>query len=100
VFAILRETADPRARVLVVGNVRPSAALGMRVGVPMTGAWAEILNSDAALYGGAGYGNLGSLTADPVAAGGHFQSLLLTLPALGVVFLRQVGGQGSEVVTP
>ena len=37
------------------------------VGVPEGGSWLELLNSDAADYGGSGVGNLGGVEADPVA---------------------------------
>jgi 1,4-alpha-glucan branching enzyme len=56
--------------------------------VPRAGRWLECLNSDAQIYGGGGQGNLGALETVPLPAHGHFQSLTLTLPPLGALFLR------------
>ncbi|MBI3054921.1 MAG: alpha amylase C-terminal domain-containing protein, partial [Betaproteobacteria bacterium] len=58
------------------------------VGVPFGGYWREIANSDAALYGGSGMGNLGGVEAAPVAAHGRFHSLAITLPPLAVVMFK------------
>ncbi len=57
---------------------------------PATGA--EILNSDAPLYGGSGQGNLGGVDTDPVAWHGHPQSLVVTLPPLAVVVFKSARG--------
>jgi 1,4-alpha-glucan branching enzyme len=73
------------ADVLVVAcNFTPVPRHNHRIGVPAPGHWREILNSDAALYGGSGQGNLGSVHSVPVACHGHPQSLVLTLPPLAV----------------
>ena len=37
--------------------------MNYRVGVPRGGYWEELLNSDAAVYGGSGQGNCGGVTA-------------------------------------
>ncbi|RLA93955.1 MAG: hypothetical protein DRG69_06150, partial [Deltaproteobacteria bacterium] len=49
------------------------------------------LNSDAALYGGSGLGNLGGVGAEKVPSHGRPFSLRLTLPPLAVVFLKAEG---------
>jgi 1,4-alpha-glucan branching enzyme len=59
-----------------------------RVGVSRGGFWSEVLNSDAVTYGGSGQGNLGGVEAAPVPAHGRYYSLLLTLPPLGVIYLK------------
>jgi len=74
--------------VLVVCNFTPVPRYGYRVGVPAAGRWREVLNSDAACYGGSGVGNLGGVDTAPIEAHGHAQSLALTLPPLGVLFLE------------
>ena len=42
---------------------RRCPARGYRIGLPQPGGWREILNTDAAIYGGSGMGNLGQVTA-------------------------------------
>ena len=49
----------------------------------------ELLNSDAADYGGSGQGSLGGVEANPVAAHGFRHSLNLVLPPLGAVFFKR-----------
>ncbi len=74
---------------LVVGcNFTPVPRHNYRVGVPWDGAWHEILNSDAKLYGGSGQGNQGGVTAAPVTWHGHPQSINVTLPPLGMVVFK------------
>ena len=46
-------TAPP---VLVVCNMTPVPRIGYRIGVPRPGRWRELLNTDAAFYGGSGHG--------------------------------------------
>jgi 1,4-alpha-glucan branching enzyme len=74
--------------VLVVLNFTPIPRLDYRVGVPHGGRWQEVLNSDAALYGGSGVGNLGGAQADPQPWDGQSHSLSLSLPPLGAIFLK------------
>ena len=86
-LAFLRKD-DGDEMVLVVLNATPVPRYNYRVGVPEGGAWTEILNSDALIYGGSGHGNLGEVEA--VANGTHGRpfSIGLTLPPLAGVMLR------------
>jgi 1,4-alpha-glucan branching enzyme len=84
----LRRGRDPATQLMVACNFTPVPRYNFRVGVPVPGFWAEILNSDAEWYGGSGQGNLGGVGTTPVAAHGHLQSLNLTLPPLGIVVFR------------
>ncbi|MFP5212217.1 MAG: alpha amylase C-terminal domain-containing protein, partial [Acidobacteriota bacterium] len=59
-----------------------------RFGVTREGYWEEMLNSDAKIYGGSGYGNMGGVESTPVPSHGKFQSISLVLPPLGVVIMR------------
>lgn len=76
------------SEVLVVLNFTPTPRYEYRVGVPRGGFWREILNSDAANYGGSGQGNMGRVEATSFAFHGRPYSLSLTLPPLGAVFLK------------
>ena len=68
--------------VLCLFNCTPVPRQDYRVGVPTGGRWRELMNSDAAVFGGSGMGNLGSVVADDVACHGRPASLRLTLPPL------------------
>jgi 1,4-alpha-glucan branching enzyme len=103
VISFLRRGRRPGDVVVVVCNFTPVVRRDYPVGVPIPGAWREALNTDAVAYGGSGVTN-GRLWAEPgsgmlgqgtVRCG---QSLRLTLPPLGVVFLRpgEEGAMSSE----
>jgi 1,4-alpha-glucan branching enzyme len=82
VFAWLRKGTNPRAQCLVVVNFSPNVYHNYRVRVPFTGTWREILNSDAAHYGGSNVGNSGEVIAT-----GLVPELSLTIPPLAALFL-------------
>jgi 1,4-alpha-glucan branching enzyme len=85
VVTFLRHDGAGRS-VLAAFNFTPVPRTGYRVGVPRDGHWNEALNSDAAAYGGQGWGNFGGIDSEPVAAHGRASSLVLTLPPLGALF--------------
>ena len=60
-----------------------------RIGVTAPGLWRELLNTDAADFGGSGQGNFGAVEAAPVPAHGRELSLNVTLPPLGAVWFRR-----------
>ncbi len=91
VFAFLR-TAVASRPVAVAVNMTPTPRHGYRIGVPHAGYWTEILNTDAAVYGGSNLGNLGGAMTQPVPSHGRAQSLSLTLPPLAAVMLRLNAG--------
>ena len=59
--------------------------------MPEPGFYAELLNSDARCFGGSNVGNGGGVHSEPVAAHGFDQSLRLTVPPLGCLFLKKQG---------
>ncbi|MBC7477348.1 MAG: 1,4-alpha-glucan branching protein GlgB [Pseudorhodobacter sp.] len=61
----------------------------VRIGLTAAGHWDEVLNTDAAAYGGGNRGNLGGVDAEPVAWHGQKQSALVTLPPLSAVYFLQ-----------
>jgi 1,4-alpha-glucan branching enzyme len=84
VFAFVRYAED-RSPVVVVCNFTPVVRSGYRIGFPQPGRWREVLNTDAANYGGTNVGNGGSVVTDPHPWHGRPHSAELTLPPLGVV---------------
>jgi 1,4-alpha-glucan branching enzyme len=89
VLSLLRKGASTPDVVLVVCNFTPVPRIGYRVGVPSSGFWREILNSDAKEYAGSGMGNMGGCEAKAEPAHGRPYSLSLTLPPLGALFLKK-----------
>jgi 1,4-alpha-glucan branching enzyme len=89
VLCFLRRGPNPADDVLVVCNFTPVARTDYRVGVPHSGRWHELLNSDATPYGGSGQGNGGGPAAVPIPWHGCAHSVSLTLPPLGILFLQR-----------
>nr|WP_046499379.1 1,4-alpha-glucan branching enzyme [Streptomyces odonnellii] len=90
VFAFLRFDADG-SPLLAVSHFSPVVRQRYRLGVPEEfAAWTEILNTDAARYGGSDVLNAEPLKPEPVAAHGRPESIQLTLPPLATVWLRPV----------
>ena len=88
VLAILRHAQAGAPSVLAIFNFTPVVRSEYRLGVPSSGRWAEVLNTDALLYGGSGVGNAGAVEAEPVPSHDRPHSLRLVLPPLAAVFLR------------
>ena len=62
---------DASSPLLAVANLTPVPRQGYRIGVPLAGVWEELLNSDATVYGGSGWGNQGRVTAVEAACHGR-----------------------------
>jgi 1,4-alpha-glucan branching enzyme len=62
--------------------------LGYRLGVPQAGAWREIMNTDAGVYGGSNLGNGGWVTAENQPWGDFPASAAVTLPPLATVIFE------------
>jgi 1,4-alpha-glucan branching enzyme len=87
VYSFLR--FDPKGTgrpVACVANLTPVPRHGYRLGLPTAGKWSVLLNTDAREFGGSGIGNT-ELWTDDVAWHGHPQSVAMTLPPLGIVYV-------------
>jgi 1,4-alpha-glucan branching enzyme len=88
VFAMLRLARDGSSMILAVSNMTPVPRMSYRIGVPSSGLWHEILNTDAGIYGGGNLGNGGVLQAEEITSHGRPFSLSLVLPPLSTILLR------------
>jgi 1,4-alpha-glucan branching enzyme len=64
-----------------------------RIGAPRPGAWRELLNSDADVYGGSGAGNMGRVETVAEPAHGRDHSMTLVLPPLSCLILAHEGAR-------
>jgi 1,4-alpha-glucan branching enzyme len=85
VFSWIRRAGD--AVAVVIQNLTPVPRSGYRLGVPSTGRWREVLNSDSEHYGGSNQGNLGEIVASDEPWHGQPGSVSLTLPPLATLLL-------------
>jgi 1,4-alpha-glucan branching enzyme len=88
VYSFVRKGGAGDAPVVAVINMTPVERT-YRLGLPGPGHWAEVLNTDAGVYGGGNRGNLGGVVAEPVPHQGRDWSALVTLPPLAGIYLKQ-----------
>ncbi|MCJ1899458.1 MULTISPECIES: 1,4-alpha-glucan branching protein GlgB [Paracoccus] len=89
IYAWVRRGGPGDAEVVVVCNFTPVERSGWRMGFPQPGLWREVLNTDAEVYGGAGRGNLGRVTALPGESHGQPAHADLVLPPLStLIFIK------------
>jgi 1,4-alpha-glucan branching enzyme len=91
VISWLRRGRDGSFAVVIL-NMTPVPRQGYRIGVPATGEYRELINSDSHHYGGGDIGNDGALMAEAVPWMGRPASLVLTLPPLAGLVLAPANG--------
>ena len=85
IFAWLRLGDEGDSPVVVVCNFTPVERRDWQCGMPCTGRWRELLNSDAEIYGGSGRGNLGAVLATSAPRHDQPASAAMTLPPLSTL---------------
>jgi 1,4-alpha-glucan branching enzyme len=89
IVSFIRRARDPNDFVIVASNFTPVVRHGYHVGVSAPGVYRELLNSDSGRYSGSNTINLDPVTSGPGACQGQPHSIVLTLPPLGVIFLKR-----------
>lgn len=74
-------------RLVSITNFSGATHSGFPLAMPVEGVWQEVLNTDAAEFGGSGAGNYGVVTAHPETDGAPAIAHL-TLPGLSTIWLR------------
>src|SRR4029077_5605380 len=69
---------DGRDVIASIANFSALPHLKYQIGLPRAGRWREVLNTDAALYGGSGVGNLGGIEGGPEPHPGRTASAIIT----------------------
>ena len=71
-------------------NIDESVFIFYRIGVPYKGMYEEIFNSQSTYYEGWNIGNTGAVEAVEEPMNGREYSITITLPPLGVIYLKRV----------
>jgi 1,4-alpha-glucan branching enzyme len=87
-ISFLRRGTNQNEFVVVACNFTPVPREKYTIGVPEPGFYREILNSDAAMFGGSNLGNAGGVTAVDTPGHGRPCTITITLPPLAVVAFR------------
>jgi 1,4-alpha-glucan branching enzyme len=88
VLSFIRQDPEGKDPVAVILNLTPVSRLRYRIGLPKPGKWREVVNSDAAVYGGSNVGNMGGVVATEHKCHGKPYSAEFTLPPLGIIAFR------------
>ena len=86
-LSYLRKSDDEN--IIVILNFTPVIRENYRIGVPQTGSYEIIFNSDAEYYAGSNAGSQPSLIAEDIAWMNRGASLELTLPPLAALILKK-----------
>src|SRR5215469_12729209 len=87
-IAFMRIAPSSGRTIVCVCNFSPVVRTGHRIGVPRSGWYREVLNTDAAIYGGSNVGNKGGVEAAPIVWHEYSHSIAIDLPALGVLWFE------------
>jgi 1,4-alpha-glucan branching enzyme len=74
--------------IAVVINFAGHPHHNFRLGLPKSGTWTEILNTDAIEFGGSGVGNFGAIKANDAGSHGQPHSAVISVPPLGAVWFK------------
>ena len=89
IISFLRKGKDPKDNILIVCNFTPVPRENYRIGIQEEGKWKEIFNSDENRFGGSGVKNPETVESQSLPAHQKPFSLSLTLPPMGVVYLKR-----------
>ncbi len=87
VVSFLRKSRDGDIVAFVV-NATPVVRYNYHLGVPESGFYRELINTDAETYGGSNVGNLGGIQTEDVPWMGREHSILIHLPPLATVAFK------------
>ena len=89
IISFIRRAEDPADFLLFVCNFTPVPRQRYEVGVPEEGFYLEVLNTDAAMFGGSNMGNGGSVSSRPLPRHNRKHSIAITLPPLAVLAFKR-----------
>ena len=85
-----KRTDDDDNEIIAVCNFRPIKHEKYFIGVSKNSVYAEVFSSDLAEFGGSGIVNGSEIRPQPMKIHGCNQGLSLTLPPMGVIYLKSV----------
>ena len=94
VISFLRRSAAEGEELVFVYNFSPLPREDYRLGFPTSGAYGELLNTDAAVYGGSDSGSAGLVEVAEEPWHGRRHSAQLRLPPMAALVLKRQGEAG------
>jgi 1,4-alpha-glucan branching enzyme len=88
VISFVRFARDREDFLVFCCNFTPVPRYNYRIGVPRGGVYAEVFNTDSAMFGGSNMGNMGETFGHDHSSHGRPASISITLPPLAVVVFK------------
>lgn len=88
IVSFIRRSKSPDDFLIFVCNFTPVPRFNYRMGVPKSGFYKEILNSDSSEYWGSNLGNSGGVPAEEIPWHGRPYSMNITLPPLATIVFK------------
>ncbi|MBL0721725.1 MAG: 1,4-alpha-glucan branching protein GlgB, partial [Sulfurovum sp.] len=89
-LSFIRKSDRIEDTIIIICNFADDIQSQYRVGVPLEGEYQEIFNSQSKYYEGWNIGNSGVLISEQIMMHDRENSISLTLPPLGVIYLKVV----------
>ncbi|WP_235854076.1 1,4-alpha-glucan branching protein GlgB [Mucilaginibacter terrenus] len=89
IIVYLRKGVDAANDLVVVLNMTPVTRSNYRIGLPASGTWSEIFNSDATAYWGSGSLNTEPIVSEAQAWHGKENSMHVNVPPLAVSIFKK-----------
>ncbi|MBZ4683193.1 MAG: 1,4-alpha-glucan branching protein [Fusobacteriales bacterium] len=87
IISFIRKSKDGE-KILCAFNFTPAVQNDYRIGVPESGYYEEILNSDSEIFYGSNVGNLGGVYSEPIPIHGRNDSIKINIPPLAGVYFK------------
>jgi 1,4-alpha-glucan branching enzyme len=87
-YSWIRRGGPKDTNIVVICNFTPVERPDTLVGLPLAGTWEEVLNTDAAIYGGGNRGNMGRIEATGEGHMGQPASARIMVPPLSTIMLK------------
>lgn len=90
IYIYARYAKDKNDHTVIVMNCTPNTYTNYRIGVPGNLKYIELINSDKNIYGGSNFINPNPLKVEKYPQNNQKNSILMTIPPLGIVILKGV----------
>ncbi len=96
VISYIRKGKDPEHPVVVVCNFTPVVRENYKIGIPFSGAYQEVLNSDSKDFGGSGLVFNGSVKSIQETCHGRPNCISVKIPPLSVIVFERVNSRSGK----
>lgn len=97
VITYMRKGKKPSDTLLIAINFQPVPRVNYRIGVPKSGTYTEIWNSDEPRFGGTGGRTIQTAPSEKIEWNGQENSIMLNLPPLSAIIIKRSTARRKKV---